>query len=173
MHEDTVLEKMITIKDNYLAKEEHQTLYNLITAEDFPWYFNEYKVTRQEKETNIEAFQFVHLFYFQWIMSPHYFKILEPILRKLKRKTLIRIKLNLNPYSQKLIVGAYHHDQSYKAKAAIYYLNTNNGYTQFKEGKEKVNSVKNRMVFFNANASHRGTNSTNCKNRLVLNFNYF
>jgi len=72
-----------------------------------------------------------------------------------------------------LIVGSYHRDQEYKAKAAIYYLNTNNGYTQFKEGKEKVHSVKNRMAFFDTGAYHLGTNSTDCKNRLVLNFNYF
>jgi len=164
---------MIRVKDNYLNETEHQTLYNIVTAEYFPWYFNGYKVFKHEKEINLEAFQFVHIFYaVDNVTSPH-FNILEPILSKLKQRALIRIKLNLNPYSQKLIVGAYHQDQSYKAKGAIYYLNTNNGYTQFKEGKEKVNSVKNRMVFFDGDAYHLGTNSTNCKNRLVLNFNYF
>jgi len=61
----------------------------------------------------------------------------------------------------------------FKCKAAIYYLNTNNGYTLFKEGKKKINSVKNRMIFFDSDAYHLGTNSTDCKNRLVLNFNYF
>ena len=164
---------MITVKDNYLTGEEHQALYNNVVAEYFPWYFNAYKVFKHEKETAPEAFQFVHIFYAMDAVNSSNFNILEPILSKLKQRALIRIKLNLNPYSQKLIVGAYHQDQSYKAQGAIYYLNTNNGYTQFKEGKKKVYSVKNRMVFFDTSAYHRGTNSTNCKNRLVLNFNYF
>tara|TARA_R110002020_G_scaffold97803_1_gene233333 strand:- start:865 stop:1359 length:495 start_codon:yes stop_codon:yes gene_type:complete len=164
---------MIKVKDNFLNETEYQTLYNIVTAEYFSWYFNRYKVFEHEKETNLEAFQFVHIFYaVDNVTSPH-FTILKPILNKLKQKTLIRIKLNLNPYSQKLIVGAYHQDQDYKAKAAIYYLNTNNGYTLFKKGKEKVHSVKNRMVFFDTDAYHLSTNSTDCKNRLVLNFNYF
>jgi len=173
MSDEAVLEKMITVKDNYLTGEEHQKLYNIVTAEYFLWHFNAYKVFKHEKETNIEAFQFVHLFYAGSNVTSPNFKILEPILNKLKQKTLIKVKLNLNPYSQKLIVGAYHPDQSYKAKAAIYYLNTNNGYTQFKKGNEKINSVANRMIFFETDDEHRGTNSTDCKNRLVLNFNYF
>ena len=164
---------MLRVEDNYLNETEHQTLYNSITTEYLPWHFYGYKVSKHEKETTLEAFQFVHIFYGLDNVTSHNFRILEPILTKLNYKTLIRIKINLNPYSQKLIVGSYHQDQEYKAKAAIYYLNTNNGYTQFKEGKEKVPSVKNRTVFFDTGAYHLGTNSTDCKNRLILNFNYF
>jgi hypothetical protein len=29
------------------------------------------------------------------------------------------------------------------------------------------------MVFFNSDVKHFGTNSTNCNNRMVINFNYF
>ena len=38
---------------------------------------------------------------------------------------------------------------------------------------EKVESKENRIVFFDANTTHVGTNSTDCKNRMVINFNYF
>ena len=163
---------MISVKDNYLNETEYQTLYNIITGVDFPWCFNSYKLGKSD-ETDLEGFQFVHIFYnLSEVTSPG-IKILEPILTKLKYKALIRIKLNLNPYSQKLIVWSYHQDQDYKAKAAIYYLNTNNGYTLFKKGNKKINSVKNRMVFFDTDEYHLSTNSTDCKNRLVLNFNYF
>ena len=172
MYNEAVLEKMIIIKDNYLDNKDYQALYDTITNTSFPWYFNPYK-TYQAEQKDLEAFQFIHIFYIVDNVISSSFKILKPILDKLKHKSLVRIKLNLNPYSQKLIVGAYHQDQDYKGKAAIYYLNTNNGYTQFKEGNEKVNSVKNRMIFFDTDAQHRNTNSTDCKNRLVLNFNYF
>ena len=38
---------------------------------------------------------------------------------------------------------------------------------------QKVESKENRIVFFDANTNHVGTNSTDCKNRMVINFNYF
>ena len=50
-------------------------------------------------------------------------------------------------------------------------MNDNNGYTVIK-GK-KIESKKNRMLLFNSDINHCGTNSTNCRNRMVINFNYF
>ena len=38
---------------------------------------------------------------------------------------------------------------------------------------EKVKSKKNRMVLFDSTLEHYGTNSTDCNNRMVINFNYF
>ena len=60
-------------------------------------------------------------------------------------------------------------------QAAIYYVNTNNGYTEFKDGEEvrKVESVANRMVFFDAELSHRGVSATDTRYRCVINFNWF
>ena len=90
---------------------------------------------------------------------------------KLKPLSLVRIKANLNPPSEKIVETAYHKDQDFKCKGAIYYVNDNDGYTII--DKEKVLSKKNRMVLFNANQKHFGTNSTNRNNRMVINFNYF
>ena len=58
---------------------------------------------------------------------------------------------------------------------AVIYVNTNNGYTEFKDGEEvrKVESVANRMVFFDAELSHRGVSSTDSRYRCVINFNWF
>ena len=50
-------------------------------------------------------------------------------------------------------------------------MNTNNGYTLFKN--KKINSVENRIVLFNSDESHSSTNTTDCKSRIVINFNYF
>ncbi len=97
--------------------------------------------------------------------------IIEPILNKLKPLSLIRIKANLNPISEKILKSSYHTDQKFKCKIALYYVNDNNGYTLIEE--EKILCKKNRMVLFNSNVKHFGTNSTNCNNRMVINFNYF
>ena len=134
---------MITVKDNYLSEEEYQALFSVVNSENFPWYFNPYRDYGHERESNLEAFQFVHIFYHDDTPTSSLFNHLKPLLSKIKHNTLVRIKLNLNPYSQKLIVGAYHRDKTFKCKGAIYYLNTNNGYTLFEKGKEKTSSVKN------------------------------
>ena len=92
-----------------------------------------------------------------------------------KPRILIRAKANLNPYSQKLVEGEFHKDHSIKqVTVAIYYVNSNNGYTVIKTKNklEKVDSVANRLVVFSSSLLHKGTNSTNCKNRMVINFNY-
>ena len=163
--------KGMRVKDNYLSEKDHQILYNGVTSSYFPLFFNSFKTA--EDDSGLEDFQFIHSFYDSFSRNSTAFNLVAPLVKKLNPKSLVRIKLNLNPYSQKLIVGTYHQDQPFKCKGAIYYLNTNNGYTLFKKGEKKIKSVKNRIVFFEANESHLGTNSTDCKNRLVLNFNYF
>ena len=55
---------------------------------------------------------------------------------------------------------------------AIYYLNTNNGFTKFENG-DKVNSVANRMVIFDSNLKHTGTSCTDAHARMLINFNYY
>ena len=55
---------------------------------------------------------------------------------------------------------------------AVFYVNTNNGYTIFESG-EKVSSVENRMVIFDSNILHTGTTCTDERVRCVLNFNYY
>ena len=57
-------------------------------------------------------------------------------------------------------------------KTGIFYVNTNNGKTIFKNGKE-VESIKNRMVIFPSNIEHAGTSNTDTENRIVINFNWF
>ena len=83
----------------------------------------------------------------------------------------IPTEAQLNPPSNKLVEYNKHTDQKFKCKAAIYYVNSNDGYTII--GNQKIESKANRIVFFDADQQHSGTNSTDCKNRMVINFNYF
>ena len=92
---------------------------------------------------------------------------------KLKCNSIINIKLNSTNYATKIKEGTYHCDYNIKCKTAIYYLNTNDGYTKFQKDNKIIESIENRMVIFNSNLKHLGTNTTDSKRRLVLNFNYF
>jgi hypothetical protein len=159
---------MCEIKDNFLTIEEHIALKTLMEADTFPWYFLKGKVTRTEK---LFDYQFVHIFYKDNIVNSDFFHHLNPIIKKLEPLSLIRIKANLNPITNKLVEFDKHPDQFFKCKAAIYYLNDSDGYTMI--GDNKIESKSNRIVLFDANKEHYGTNSTNCNNRMLINFNYF
>ena len=156
------------VKDNFLPEKEYTNIYTLLTDEYFPWYFNNYKSLSHTKE--LFDYQFTHTFFDQEIKSNLFYK-LDPFFKKLNCLSLIRIKANLNPITQELIKYKSHKDQDFECKVAIYYLNTNNGYTMLED--KKVESKANRMVLFNSSIFHYGTNSTNCNNRMVINFNYF
>jgi len=159
---------MPKIIDEFLSIEEHIVLKNLMGSINFPWYFNNGKVKLTEK---LFDYQLSHVFYDDNKINSNHFNNLQPLIKKLNPLSLIRIKANLNPITNKLVVSEYHQDQNFKCKAAIYYLNDNNGYTMI--GDKKVKSKANRIVLFNANEKHYGTNSTNCNNRMLININYF
>ena len=160
---------MFEVKDNFLPEKEYINIYTLLTDEYFPWYFNNYKTLSHTGE--LFDYQFTHTFYKDNEISSPFFKSLKPLIDKLNSRALVRIKANLNPITQELIKSKSHTDQDFECKVAIYYLNTNNGYTMLED--KKVESKANRMVLFDSSIFHYGTNSTNCNNRMVINFNYF
>ena len=51
------------------------------------------------------------------------------------------------------------------------YLNSNNGYTRFKEG-GKIFSERNKLVKFKGNKYHTGSTCTDKEYRSIINFNY-
>ncbi len=160
----------IQVEDNYLDKDSFKIINETMSSDIFPWFYNEEKVYDTGKD-NLFNYQFTHLFYKDFKINSQHFEILNPLLFQMNVKALVRVKANLNPISDRLIEYDKHEDQEFKCKGAIYYINSNNGYTMFDN--EKVESKENRIVFFDTDIKHFGTNSTNCKNRMVINFNYF
>ena len=155
------------IIDNYLPESEYLKIKEILESFNFPWFYFNGKVVPNNK---LFDFGFSHTFYIHNKPNSEFLNILDPIINKIEPLSLIRIKANLNPISKDLIEFKEHTDQQFKCKAAIYYVNDNNGYTMI--GDKKVESKGNRIVMFNANTKHYGTNSTNCNNRVVINFNY-
>ena len=131
----------------------------------FPWYLGPGKSFEGDGHL-----QFVHLFFSENKINSSDFTKLDPILKILKPKTLIRIKANLLSKTDKIIEHPYHIDCK-DCKTAIFYINTNNGFTKFKNGKT-INSEKNKLIKFNSNLKHGGTTCTDTNVRIVINFNY-
>jgi len=84
----------------------------------------------------------------------------------------IRIKANMNPATHEHVqLGQFHQDYEFPCTTSIFYINTNNGWTEFEDG-TKVKSVANRLVTFPSQMNHVGYSCTDEQVRIVVNFNY-
>ena len=160
--------------DNFLGKKEFDELQTLMMGVVLPWNYN----SMIDLPSDVNKFQFVHVFYNDYGPFPYCDK-LNPILETLKASAIIRIKANLLTQTPKIVENIFHTDINYISKeikkygtTAIFYVNTNNGYTKFEDG-TVIESVANRMVFFSSNIKHTGTSCTDENTRVVINFNYF
>ena len=169
----------IKVIDNFLPKEEYDNLCHTFLGEKMIW--NYQNVVDYEQGDN---FMFCHLFWTtnMGLVSP-FSDILKFFYNKLKTQIIIRIKANLTTRTETHLESAFHYDNEFAGSrlpdgtltsyTAIYYVNTNNGYTLFKDGNLKVDSVGNRIVIFDSSKLHKAVSCTDEKRRVVINFNYF
>jgi hypothetical protein len=160
----------IEIIDDFLLNNELKNIQNLLFSNNFPWYFIPKVGTEDDQGLNV--FHFNHLVYENnKINSNEGIEILKPILNKLNIKALIRIKINLYTCTSKIIKHNYHKDTEFKCKTSLFYVNTNDGFTGFKN--KIVNSLENRIVNFDSTIPHYSTSCTNSNLRISINFIYF
>jgi len=157
------------IIDNFLEEEDFKQIESVILNPLMPWYYGGAVGNFTE---NNDDYYFTHMLYNGVTPQSDLFYIVSPILDKLKIKALMRVKVNMYPNINKFNVHEKHTDYPDMHKGAIFYLNTNNGYTIL-EDNTKIESVRNRILLFDPSTSHSSTNCTDQKTRLNINFNYF
>ena len=165
---------MIEVIDDFLPEEEFKSIQSLMMGcngdpprSEFPWYYIQGTAHLYDG-----LYHMTHMF-FQPKVGPNseHINIWGSFMDKLQAKECIRIKANLTFKTPTIEPGPFHSDYS-DMKTAIFYINTNNGYTEFKNG-VKVNSVANRVCIFDSNLQHRGvTHTEGDHQRIVVNFNY-
>jgi len=164
---------MIKILDDFLSQEDFKTIQNFFFSGELDWRWND---TIAGNNTSLNNFQFIHNFfnirnpYLDRKFSP-YGNYLKPIFLKLAPLYTLRVKANLRPRTSFPHKADWHTDFKIPSLTAVYYLNSNNGYTEFKSG-EIIYSLENRIVIFDSNLKHRGVSCTDQKRRIVLNINY-
>lgn len=166
----------VKIYDNFLNNEDFLKIYELMTSNNFPWYLNEHVVHKKERENfkELKNFQFVHMFYNNFSIQSVYFTNISSIISQMEVSALIKIKSNLKTRWNTIEEFSPHVDNFLNnSRTAIFYINSNNGYTRFVESNQKVESVSNRLITFPTKMLHTGTTHTDSKYRIVININYF
>tara|TARA_B100000287_G_scaffold399842_1_gene418519 strand:- start:208 stop:726 length:519 start_codon:yes stop_codon:yes gene_type:complete len=166
--------------DNFLSSYSFRQIQDGVLSDAFPWFFNDAIVHSFQDSYDPKIYQFTHVMFAieQGGITSSRYPLCDVIQQKLGVKRLDRIKLNLNTRTFFNRKTGYHNDQRspkgeypLHQKTAVFYLNTNNGWTEFKKG-GKVKSVANRIVIFDSNLEHTGVTCTDEKRRVIVNFNY-
>ena len=181
MDSEIVGNEFSQVIDNFLPEEQFNEISNLLMGTGMIWnYNNEVDYPRLNKTD----FQFTHCFFHsaEGFISPLSY-LVKPFIHLLKIKVLIKIKSNLNIKTDIHRESEFHYDHEFVGSrlpdgtltsyTAIYYVNTNNGYTLFKDGNFKVDSIANRLVIFDSSKLHKAVSCTDEKTRVLINFNYF
>jgi hypothetical protein len=159
------------IIDNFLNDGLASNLEKTMLSPKFPWFFCDNIVSSQDDDRH----QFTHFFYKEGEPHSQFYNYLIDIgfLANLSIASLIKIKGNFQTKTSTIQKNHLHTDHSFpNALTAIYYVNENDGYTYFEDGKI-VKSKFNRLIIFPSDIKHGGTTCTNKKYRCVLNINYY
>jgi len=176
-----VKQMKVHIIDDFLPEEEFKQVSNFITGEVIPWYYGPVIKDNIEDVSSIDCssddnYQFSHLFYIDDQPAP-FIERIHPLINSILEigcRSLVRVKANLTLKTNQIVEHGFHvdYDDFDGGKTAIYYVNTNNGYTKFESG-DTVDSLENRLVIFDGTTMHTGTTCTDKNARYVINFDFF
>ena len=164
------------IYDDFLPQDECQLLREQICFnKDFPFHLHNY-VALCDEDASLWNWYGTHVFYEDGNINSQYFESVNEIfIPKFIEmgifKSLIRIKSNFYPHTKSIEEHGSHRDYNYSHNAAVYSLNTCDGFTRL-EGGDIINSVENRLVVFDGSQSHNSSTTTNQPIRFNLNFNF-
>mgnify|MGYP001165282724 CR=1 FL=1 len=184
----------LKVYNNFLDQSDYDRLYENLYIQDFPWY---YVSTQSYPEDTGDIFD-THLTHVVYEKALEHSSNFREIFDSLVEKTthcvygaflpdrILRVKCNLLLAQHEQTMSAWHTDYSAddialpyfnspltqgKGTTAIYYLNTNNGYTEFKED-GKISSEENKLIIFDTKKEHRAVRQTDTKSRIVVNINF-
>jgi len=165
------------IIDNALEEADFIKLKTLMTSTAVNWKYIE-KI--QTPEWQSKEGYFLHTFFNDFATQSPHFGAIAPILRILKPQALIKIKANLYTRwkndSQTPTFHGWHKDKPYPHQSAIFYINTNDGFTVLDNGTKegiKIASVANRLLIFEGHKNHSSTDCTDQMVRMNIAFSFF
>ena len=169
---------MYELIDNFLDKEEFESVESVLLGNQFPWFLNPQIDKKSSYYVGRDNLQFSHTAYAKDHRKSDQLQHFGCLLDRMNIFTLLRINVNYLPRTEKIETHDFHVDiedtnAPKNINTSIFYLNTNNGITIFEDTKEEVESVSNRMITFPGYLKHSGTTATDKPHRILINFNYF
>ena len=157
------------IVDNFLPQDYFEYLQKMMLDHNFPWLYNAEVANRGEVN---DHFYFTHNLFDNYKPTSSIFEEFIPFFKQLEMNALIRARGLLYTNQGRQIAHEKHTDYNFPHKTVVFYMNTNNGYTEFEDG-TKVESVENRIVFFDGSRLHNSSTCTDQKIIVVVSLNYF
>lgn len=159
------------VVENFLSKDYFKEIQNKVMSDHVvPFFFNSHVAENREGH-HIDNYYFTHNVYDKNLPNSNLFDLFVPMLELMECKSLIRIKINCYPRTEKLFHHSPHRDYGYPHKAMLFSLNTCDGGTQV--GDNFVKSIENQALFFDASLGHNSTTCTDQQCRFNININYF
>ena len=154
--------------DNFLPSEKFKEIHDIVMSEKFPWFW-----TPVLGGDNPYYQMCLAIYSYSRPLHEAYDNMMPIICdKRLKVAAPCRVKANLNTRTTEHVSHGFHVDVPFECTTAIFYVNSNNGYTEFEDG-TKVNAVANRLVTFPSTLRHSGVTTTDTNRKVVINFNYF
>lgn len=157
--------------DNFLSTDQFKEIKKIILSPFFPWFYQT-NINHSSKPSDNDCYFTNLIINNSLVNNQDTYSLVSPILNKLDIKSIIRIKANLYPSTDKIKIHPPHVDYSFEHKAAIFYLNTNNGKTII-DNTVEIDSIENRLLLFEGFKNHSSTSCTDVDCRVNINFNYF
>ena len=166
----------LKIYDNFLSKEEFLNLKsNIVFNTNFPFFLHDGITQPNDSKGKYDGFA-THVIYDGGLpVSP-----LENFYNEIgsiffpnfdNMRSILRIKINFYPHTNKVVEHKSHIDYDFSHTAAIFSLNTCDGYTKIGNN-DIVDSIENRIVFFDGSKYHNSTTTSNALGRFNISFNY-
>ena len=167
----------IEIIDDFLPQDELDEVKNLVMSDRFPYYIQNAVACETEQQNSWNWYATHTLYVNDYPRSEFCHEMCDRFIPRFPTfKSLIRAKVNFYPWTEILKEHSPHVDETFDHTAAIFSLNTCDGFTRIYDGSrggfKRVDSVENRIVFFTGSSSHNSSTTTNAQNRYNLSFNY-
>ena len=162
------------IIDNFLPEEEFKFLQDRVMWNNTSFNFNLHNnVTSGDDASHLDNWYGTSIIYANSKPVVEFYEDVNTIFKDRIENfgAWLRIKVNFYPHTAEIYEHKQHYDYDFSHGAAIFCLNTCDGYTRIGED-IKIDSVANRFYIFDGSIPHNSTTTTNTKGRFNFNFNY-
>ena len=162
------------IIDNFLPEEEFKFLQDRVMWNNTSFNFNLHNnVTSGDDASHLDNWYGTSIIYANSKPVVEFYEDVNTIFKDRIENfgAWLRIKVNFYPHTAEIYEHKQHYHYDLSHGAAIFCLNTCDGYTRIGED-IKIDSVANRFYIFDGSIPHNSTTTTNTKGRFNFNFNY-